>query len=88
MLEFVLSWLRDLAAMNAGADDSVINVDGADWLNAHAHRFGDGRAIADAIGDVDEMLHLTEFNINPQLALRGVIHRLGLRLSHETAVAR
>jgi DNA polymerase-3 subunit delta' len=83
-LAFICGWLRDLAAVAAGSEESVVNVDSIDWLRRHAHRFADGNALAGAIGDVEEMLYLTELNINPQLALRGVVHRIAARLARQT----
>jgi DNA polymerase-3 subunit delta' len=85
MLAFVCGWLRDLAAVSAGAEASVVNIDSMDWLRRHAHHFADGSAVGGAIGDVEEVLYLTELNINPQLALRSVIHRIAARLQPHAA---
>lgn len=81
VLGFLTGWLRDLAAVASDASESVVNADALDWLVRNAGRFSDGRSVAAAIGDVEQMLSLTEFNINPQLALHGVIRRLSERLA-------
>jgi DNA polymerase-3 subunit delta' len=87
-LAFVCGWLRDLAAVSAGSEESVVNIDSIDWLRRHSHRFEDGNAVAGAIADVEAVLYLTELNINPQLALRGVVHRIAARLEPRHATAR
>jgi len=85
ILEFAARWLRDLAAVAAGAHESVINVDATGWLERHARGFADGRVIAGAISDIDATLGLTVFNINPQLALRDLMRRLSDRLALQPA---
>jgi DNA polymerase-3 subunit delta' len=80
-LESLTIWLRDLAAVAAGADDVVTNADHIDWLRKTARRLPNASAgVPDAIRAVDRVLQLTQFNINPQLAtawlLREIRHHL------------
>lgn len=86
-LTFVCGWLRDFAAVAADCEESVVNIDSIDWLRRHADRFADGAAVAGAIADVEQMLYLTDLNINPQLALRGVVHRIAARIETRHAAA-
>jgi DNA polymerase-3 subunit delta' len=77
VLDFFTLWLRDLAAAGTGADDVIINADASDWLRAQADRHP--RAVAGvpaAIREVEATLQLTQFNINPQLALAGMLQRV------------
>ena len=68
-LESLTLWLRDLAAVSSGADDTVINSDSLDWLRQTASRLPRaGAGVPASIRAVDYVLQLTQFNINPQLA--------------------
>jgi DNA polymerase-3 subunit delta' len=85
-LQFLIVWLRDLAAVAAGADDAVINRDAADWLQRVAAQLpyaGAGAGVA--IQDVEHVLQLTQNNINPQLALNSLLRVIGSRLRGEPA---
>jgi DNA polymerase III subunit delta' len=76
-LEQLTIWLRDLAAAGAGAADVVVNADAADWLRQQAGRHS--RAVAGvplAIREVEATLQLAQLNINPQLALAGLLRRI------------
>lgn len=76
-LEFLTVWLRDLAAAATGADETLINVDAADWLRSLAGRYPAAvGGVPAAIREVDATIRLTQFNINPQLALAGLLGRL------------
>ncbi|MGH7463920.1 MAG: hypothetical protein ACREK1_02020, partial [Longimicrobiales bacterium] len=76
-LEGLTVWLRDLAAAATGADDVLVNVDSADWLRSMAVRHpGAAAGVPAAIHDVDGTLQLTQLNINPQLALAGLLRSL------------
>lgn len=81
-LEFLTVWLRDLAAAGAGATDVVVNVDATDWLAdvARRHR-GAVAGVPAAIRDVETTLQLAQLNINPQLALAGLLRQLAARLA-------
>jgi DNA polymerase-3 subunit delta' len=68
-LESLTLWLRDLAAVASGADDTVINSDALDWLRKTAARLPRAAAgVPASIRAVDRVLQLTQLNINPQLA--------------------
>jgi DNA polymerase-3 subunit delta' len=76
-LEFLTVWLRDLAAAGTGAAEVIVNADAADWLRAQADRHPAALgAVPAAIRDVDATIRLTQFNINPQLALAVLLRRL------------
>jgi DNA polymerase-3 subunit delta' len=82
-LEDLTLWLRDLAATATGAGDVLINVDAADWLLAMAQRHPAAAAgVPAALREVEATLQLTQFNINPQLALAWLLRRLNARLVH------
>jgi DNA polymerase-3 subunit delta' len=76
-LEFLTVWLRDLAAAGSGADEVIINADAADWLRRAADRHAVAvSGVPAAIREVDATIRLTQFNINPQLALAGLLRKL------------
>ncbi|MEO5509932.1 MAG: AAA family ATPase, partial [Longimicrobiales bacterium] len=76
-LESLTIWLRDLAAVAAGAEDVVINSDSIDWLRATAKRVPHAAAtVPAAIRTVDRVLQLTQLNINPQLATAWLLGEL------------
>lgn len=81
ILSMLIIWLRDVAAVSAGADDTVVNVDRIEDLRSCAARIPDtARRIADAIPEVEKVLHLVTFNINPQVALGSLLGTLSKRL--------
>lgn len=81
-LTFLTVWLRDLAAAAAGADDVIINADAADWLRREAATHPRAAAgVPAAIHDVEMTLQLTQLNINPQLALAGLLRSVHSRLT-------
>lgn len=81
-LEDLTLWLRDLAVAGAGADDVLINVDAVDWLRSMAAQHPNAAAgVPAALRDVEATLQLTQLNINPQLALAGLLRKLHRRLT-------
>jgi hypothetical protein len=76
MLEFLALWLRDLAAVAAGVADTVVNVDATLWLSERARALPSAEAPLRAMALVDDALRLTQFNINPQLALNELLYAL------------
>ncbi len=69
-LDFLDLWLRDLAAIAAGAEPVVVNVDALDFLGDLARRLPDASAaVPDAIRAVDEARAMARGNVNPQLIL-------------------
>jgi DNA polymerase-3 subunit delta' len=81
VLEDLTLWLRDLAAVATGASDVLINVDAADWLRSMADLHPAAAAgVPAALREVEATLQLTQFNINPQLALAGLLRRLHANL--------
>jgi DNA polymerase-3 subunit delta' len=88
VLESLMTWLRDLAAVGAGADELVVNADATDWLRAMAERIDEpSRLVPRAIDRLNEMLQLTQFNINPQLALSALARGLGRMFSTGASIA-
>ncbi|HSJ05097.1 MAG TPA: hypothetical protein VK936_00255 [Longimicrobiales bacterium] len=76
-LEFLILWLRDLAAAATGVEDLVVNTDATPWLGATARRYPNAAAgVPDAIRHVEATLQLARLNINPQLALAGLLRQL------------
>ncbi|HSK20072.1 MAG TPA: hypothetical protein VK912_13050 [Longimicrobiales bacterium] len=81
-LEHLTLWLRDLAVADAGADQVLINVDATDWLRSMAAKHpGAAAGVPAALRDVEATLQLTQLNINPQLALAGLLRKLHRRLT-------
>lgn len=69
-------WLRDLAAVAAGAEDVVVNRDAVEWLRGAARQVRSPAGIPAAIRAVDETLQLTQININPQLATASLLRKV------------
>jgi DNA polymerase III subunit delta' len=80
-LEFLTLWLRDLGAVAAGAPELVINVDAEDWLQSVARSHPAVVAgVPAAIRCVESTIQLTQFNINPQLALGSLLRAMARSL--------
>ncbi|HEX2168183.1 MAG TPA: hypothetical protein VHG09_13195 [Longimicrobiales bacterium] len=80
-LEDLTLWLRDLAVAATGAEDVLINTDSADWLRTMARQHPTAAAgVPAAIREVEATLQLTQLNINPQLALAGLLRTLNRQL--------
>jgi DNA polymerase III subunit delta' len=80
-LAFLAVWLRDLAAAAAGADETIINADAADWLRQQAAAHPRAAAgVPAAIQAVESTLQLTQLNINPQLATAALLRRINAHL--------
>jgi DNA polymerase III subunit delta' len=76
-LEFLTVWLRDLAAAATGAEEVLVNADSAAWLRAAAAGHPAAAAgVPAAIHEVQQTIQLTQLNINPQLALAGLLRRI------------
>jgi DNA polymerase III subunit delta' len=83
-LEFLTVWLRDLAAAGTGAEEVLVNADAADWLRAAVSRQPTAPAgVPAAIREVQQTIQLAQFNINPQLALAGLLRRIHRHLRAE-----
>ncbi|HEX6065348.1 MAG TPA: hypothetical protein VFZ04_14055 [Longimicrobiales bacterium] len=82
-LDFLEVWVRDLAAVAEGAEDLVVNADATKWLKELAARHpGAARGAAQAVHDIEATRGLTTFNINPQLALAGLLRQLSHSLGN------
>jgi DNA polymerase III subunit delta' len=82
LLESLAEWLRDLAAVAAGAPDHVLNRDALDFLERCVRTVAPPPlAAARAVLLVDEAREAAEGNVNPQLILAGLLRELqsGLR---------
>ena len=74
---FVEEWLRDLAAVAAGAEERVLNRDALPRLHKLAERGAlDPSAVARALPALEEARELARGNVNPQLVVSGLIRRL------------
>jgi len=77
LFSFVEEWLRDLAAVAAGADNSVFNHDGATRLRGHVDSTHmSAISIVDAFAHVERARELARGNVNPQLVVSGLIRDL------------
>lgn len=73
-------WLRDLAAVAAGAEDDAVNADATAQLRTLVRRArADG--IPEAIGLVEEAREAGGINANPQLTLAWLLNRLAALLT-------
>lgn len=80
-LDFLAGWIRDLAAVDAGAEDVVVNVDALDWLREQARRRpGIGAGVPGALRAVDAASSLTTLNVNPQLNVATLLRDVGEQL--------
>jgi DNA polymerase III subunit delta' len=78
-LDAMLLWLRDTAALAAGAQDQVLEIDALDRLQ-HLARLIPPERLVDAVRLVDEARDAGRINANPQLTLAWLLNRLaGLR---------
>ncbi len=75
-LEFLTLWLRDLAAVAAGAEELAVNADALDNLRDLARRLPVDGAVDAAIRAVDEARALAYGNVNPQLILAHLLAAL------------
>jgi len=80
VLSLLITWLRDLAAVSSGAEDAVVNADRLEDLRRRAASVPDAASrAAGAIPEVERMLQLATFNINPQLVLGTLLGSLSRR---------
>lgn len=74
MFAFVEEWLRDLAAVAAGAEDEVLSRDALDHLRKLVGEGGiQGADVTAAIGTVEEARELSRGNVNPQLVIAATV---------------
>ena len=85
LFSFVEEWLRDLAAVTAGADHLVFNRDALPKLQRHVAS-GAFKAVdvTDAFLSVERARELARGNVNPQLVVSGLVRdlRSALHRSH------
>jgi DNA polymerase-3 subunit delta' len=74
-LELCAAWLRDLAALGAGADDVVFNRDRLDQLRSQADGLDPGAARRGAEA-VQETRRSLDLNVSEELALEALFFRL------------
>ena len=74
-LAFLSLWLRDLAAVAAGAEDDVVGVDALNGLRALAQRVQAER-LPEAIQLVDQADEAGRINANPQLTLACLLNQV------------
>ena len=74
-LDFLNLWLRDLAAVAAGAEAEVVDIDGVKGLRALSRKVRPDR-IPDAIARVEEAREGGRINANPQLTLAALLNEL------------
>ena len=79
-LELCASWIRDLAAVAAGARDVVFNRDRLDDLDRQSQRIDVGRARR-GVELVQDTRRRLELNVSEELALEALVYRLERVLS-------
>jgi DNA polymerase III subunit delta' len=90
LFTFAEEWLRDLAAVAAGAEDNVLNRDTMERLRSAANRASLApEDVARGFPAVEEARELARGNVNPQLIVSGLLRRLrrSLRTSRAGAPA-
>jgi DNA polymerase-3 subunit delta' len=74
LFAFVEEWLRDLAAVAAGADASALNRDAVETLAARASERGVAAFdVTGAFATVERARELAYGNVNPQLVVNGLV---------------
>jgi hypothetical protein len=88
MLDFLATWLRDLAAIEADAEEVVVNTDSLPWLRETARKHaGIAAGIPGALRVVDEAAGLSRFNLNPQLTVAWLLRQIAAQLRVPTRAA-
>jgi predicted AAA+ superfamily ATPase len=88
LFDFVEEWLRDLAAVAAGASTSVLNQDALTELERRV-READVLpvSVAEAFASVERARELAWANVNPQLVVGGLVRDLRAALRSESPPA-
>jgi DNA polymerase III subunit delta' len=82
LFAFVEEWLRDLAAIAAGADHRAVNQDAVKRMTRLVAESGlPAVRLSLAMSHVDRARELIRGNVNPQLVVSGLIRDLGRTLS-------
>lgn len=77
LLDFLDIWIRDLAAVAAGAPEGVVNADALKYLqDAARSRQLHPAAVSEAVASVEEARREARGNVNPQLIVAGLVGRL------------
>jgi DNA polymerase-3 subunit delta' len=77
LFSFVEEWLRDVAAVAAGAEHSVLGRDDLEHLRRMVKESGVEPAdVAAALPALEEARELARGNVNPQLIVSGLLRRL------------
>ncbi len=88
LFSFVEEWLRDLAALASGADDSVLNQDATARLRRDLDSSGlSAVSFARGFEAVERARELARGNVNPQLVVSGLIRNLRRALRPSAALA-
>ena len=88
VLDFLATWLRDLAAVTAGAEEVVVNTDSLPWLRETASKHaGLAAGIPGALRAVDQAAGLSRFNLNPQLTVAWLLRQIAAQLRIPTRAA-
>ena len=87
-LDFLATWLRDLAAVDTGAEEVVVNTDSLSWIRARVRdRPGVAAGISGALHAVEEAASLSTLNLNPQLTTAWLLKEISRELSRVVRVA-
>ena len=77
LFAFVEDWLRDVAAVAAGAEDGVLSQDALPHLRKVVSASGvEAGDVAAALSALEEARELARGNVNPQLIVSGLVRRL------------
>ena len=88
LLAFVEEWLRDVAAVAAGAEDRVLSQDVLPHVRQMVEKSGvEASDVARALSALEEARELARGNVNPQLIISGLVRRLRRSLRPTTTSA-
>jgi len=77
LFAFVEEWLRDVAAVAAGADEGVLSQDALPRLQKLVNSASvEASDVATALAALEEARELARGNVNPQLIVSGLVRRL------------
>ncbi len=77
LLDFLEIWIRDLAAVAAGAGDLLVNEDAGEYLRKAVEELGLHPAVvSEAVAVVERSRREARGNVNPQLIVAGLVARL------------
>lgn len=83
VLDQLVLWLRDVAAVASGAETAVLNSDALPFLQEVGQRLPNaGSGVPNAVRAVERSRELAAGNVNPQLLTASLLHSIHQALAH------